>query len=924
MALGETTSRPMLVLIDGFALIFRAYHGMTALTTSTGEPVGAVFGFTRMLLDVLQTHQPEYILLTLDSGPTFRHDEYAEYKAHRPVMPDDFQRQVVRVKEVVDALNIPIYQLPGYEADDVIGTMARQAPAHGLQVLILTGDRDLLQVVAPAVEVLTPSSRSFSDAARRFDEAEVMARYGFSPALLPDYKALTGDTSDNIPGVPGIGDKTAKALITAYGPLEAVLDHVDDVTPKRAQAALREHAELARRSKRLATIVTDLPIVLELERCHARDFDRERVVRLFRELEFRSLLARLPDSTRAAAPVAATAAGTHEVVRTEAALVDLVARLRGQPFAVDTEADALDPINAALVGISLAHEAGHGYYLPVGHRDGSPQLSLDAVRRHLGPLLADSAQPKIAHHAKYDLLVLENAGITLAGVSFDTMIAAYLLGASSVGLKDLAFKELGREMVPIEELIGRGKSQITMAEVATERAAAYAADDACCTMGLAEVLAPRLDERGLRRLMDEIEMPLVPVLARIERWGVAVDVDYLQELAKLLELQIRQLEARIHALAGHPFNINSPQQLSRVLFEELGLKGGRKTATGFSTASEILEALAPSHEIVSEVLGYRQLVKLKGTYVDSLPLAVNARTGRIHTSFSQTTASTGRLASLNPNLQNIPIRTEVGREVRRAFIADRRPEWRLAGQELRLVSVDYSQIELRVLAHMCGDERLVEAFREGLDIHRATAAELYGVPLADVTGDMRRIAKTVNFGLIYAMSAFGLARDTGLSQREAVAFIDTYRRKFARVFDYMARTRQEVAERGYAMTLLGRRRWIPEINSANPMLRAEAERMAINAPIQGTAADMMKLAMIEMDRALRDENLHSRMLLQVHDELLFEAPISEVERLAAVAARVMSQALPLSVPVLVEAKVGLNWDEMTPLAIPSVLTTTAG
>jgi DNA polymerase I len=917
--------RPTLVLIDGFALIFRAYHGLGApLFTSTGEPVAAVFGFTRMLLDVLRDHQPEYILLTFDSGPTFRHEEFTDYKAHRPPMPDDLRGQVERVRQVVTALNIPSYQLQGYEADDVIGTMARQAAAQGVRALIVTGDRDLLQVVAPDIEVLTPGSRQFNEA-RLFDVAEVERRYGFAPPLLPDFKALMGDPSDNIPGVPGIGEKTAKALVGQFGSLEQMLARLDEVQPKRARELLQQHRELAEMSKRLATIHTDIPVTLELERCRTHDFDRTVVARLFSELEFRSLLNKLPAAHGAATAGAdghlpSGAAAEHEVVRDEAGLRALVERLRGRPFAIDTEADALDPIFGRLVGISVANEEGRGVYIPIGHEDGTPQLDLATVRAVLGPLLADPAQPKVAHHAKFDLLLLEGHGLPVQGLTFDTMIAAYLLGTSSVGLKDLAFHELRHEMTPIEELIGRGKQQITMARVPVERAAPYAADDARCTHALVGRLRPRLEERGLLRLLDEVEMPLVPVLAGMERWGVAVDIDYLHVLAARLEAEIKRLEAHIHELARRPFNINSTQQLGVVLFDELGLRGGRKTTKGFSTASEVLEGLIESHAIVGAVLGYRQLVKLKGTYVDNLPAAVSPHSGRIHTSYSQTTASTGRLASLNPNLQNIPIRTEVGREVRRAFIADRRPDWRINGEAPLLVSVDYSQIELRILAHMSGDETLVEAFRAGRDIHVSTAAEIFNVPLTAVTGEQRRIAKTVNFGVVYGLGAFGLARDSGLPQREAAAFIDAYKRKFPRVFAYLDDTKREVSIHGYATTMLGRRRAIPDINSGNGQIRAEAERMAINAPIQGTAADMMKIAMIRLDRALRERKLGSRMLLQVHDELVFEAPPSEVETLVGLAREVMSTALPLSVPVLVEAKMGQNWEEMTPIPVAATST----
>ena len=910
--------RPTLVLVDGYALIFRAYHGMPAtMTTSTGEPVGAVFGFTRMLLDVLRAHQPDYVLLTFDSGPTFRHAEFADYKANRPRMPDDLRQQVGRVREVVEALNIPIYEAPGYEADDVIGTMARQAAAQGLRAVILTGDRDLLQVVDANIEVLTPGARRF-DEARLFDKREVERRYDFTPERLPDYKALVGDTSDNIPGVPGIGDKTARLLVAQFGALEEMLARVDEVQPARVQKALRENAEQAIQSKRLATIVTDLPVALEIERCRARDFDRAAVVRLFRDLEFRSLLAKVPEplADATATPTDTTDAPAevgHEVIRDLDGLRALVERLRGQPFALDTETGSLDVIQAELVGVSVAGSATLGSYIPLGHQEDGPQLTLADVQAVLGPLLADPAQPKLAHHAKYDLLVLERHGLPVQGLTFDTMLAAYLLGAASVGLKDLAFRELGREMTAIEDLIGRGKNQLSMAHVPIDQAAPYAAADATSTYALSGPLSAQLEARGLRRLLDEVELPLVPVLAAMERHGVRLDVPYMAEFSGQVEAQLRALEERVYELAGHAFNINSTQQLGTVLFDELGLKGGRRTQKGFSTASEVLEPLVGSHEIVRAVLNYRQLVKLKGTYIDSLPATVNPATGRVHTSYSQTTASTGRLASLNPNLQNIPIRTDLGRQVRRAFIADERPEWRLKGEPMRLVSVDYSQIELRILAHMSGDETLVTAFQEGQDIHTSTAAEIYGVAPEQVTADMRRLAKTVNFGVIYGLSAYGLARDTGLPQREAASFIEAYKSKFAPVFAYMERTKRSVSELGYAETLLGRRRYLPDINSGNGMVRAEAERMAINAPIQGTAADMMKLAMINIPPALREHGLESRLLLQVHDELLFEAPLSEVEAVATAARQVMVDAMPLSVPLGVEAKAGVNWEEMTPI-----------
>ncbi len=906
-----------IVLIDGHALLYRAFHALPAsMATSSGELVNATFGFTAMLLDALRVFSPAYVAVAFDKGGSFRDQLLETYKAHRPPMPNELRGQEGRVQEVVEALGIPIFTQPGYEADDVIGTLGRVAVAHGIEAYIVTGDTDTLQLVsADGVSVVLPGTQNrFSDF-RVYDVAKTEERYGFAPPLVADYKALVGDKSDNIPGVKGIGEKTATTLLARFGPLENWRDHFDEIAPPRIRDLITNSYEDALKSKVLTTIVTDIALTFDLEACRIHEYDRDRVVSLFRELEFRSLLTKLPQHV--AERKSEDRRGHDYAVRTitdAADLPALAARLREAGlFAFDTETTSTSPITGALVGISLAVDEAEAWYLPVGHSLAPAQLSVPEVREHLGPVFADAAVAKVAHNAKFDALAFERAGLPLAGLTFDTMLAAYLLGETSVGLKELAFTRLGMEMTPIKELIGTGRSQVTMAEVPIEQAAPYAAADAYATRALVGPLRADLEARDNVRLLDEIEMPLIPILMEMERNGIAVDVEHLGAISGRLEAEKARIQEEVFAHAKHPFNITSPKELSTVLFDEIGLPGGKKTATGYSTAATVLEEIP--HPIAQLVLQYRQLDKLKGTYVDALPRLVNPETHRVHTSFNQAVASTGRLSSSDPNLQNIPVRTEIGREVRAAFVAGNTPETSLFGGEPAvLLACDYSQIELRIFAHISGDAALLEAFGSGRDIHAATAAEMFDIPYDAVDSQTRRIAKTINYGIIYGISAFGLAPRAGISQARAREAIQQYFVRFPGVKRLLDRILEDAREKGYVSTLLGRRRYFPDIHSRQFNVRQSAERAAQNAPIQGTAADIVKLAMIRVHAALRRENLRAAMLLQVHDEIVFEVPTSELERTCAVVTGEMESAFPLVVPLEVEAEAGLNWGDLKGIA----------
>ncbi|MBC7232766.1 MAG: DNA polymerase I [Chloroflexi bacterium] len=914
--------RPLIVLLDGNALVHRAYHAIPPLTSPSGEPTNATYGFTSTLLKVLDELKPQYAAVAFDVGRTFRHEQYPEYKATRVAMPDDLRVQLERVRDVVDAFNLPCKYLEGYEADDVLATLSKKAAEQGLDVIIVTGDTDTFQLIGPHVKVLL-SGRKFTDA-KMYDEAAIRERYGLEPQQLVDLKGLKGDASDNIPGVPGVGEVTATQLLQQFGSIENLYAHLSEV-PTKLREKLEGKENDVRRGKELVRLVSDLPIELNLDQCRLSAYDRAKVSALFRELGFHSLLQRLPkteEATTAQLPLFAgqagekaekPALGQYYLLNTEEGLRALVAGIRAKgACALDAEATSLRPVEAELVGISIAYQAGEAYYIPVGHQPRAasvPQLPIDVVRAQLAPVLADASIAKYAHNANYDLIVLHQHGFAVRGLQFDTMIAAYLLNPSgrNLGLKGLAWQELGVEMTTIEELIGKGKNQLTIDQVAIERVFPYAAADADMTLRLVARQEAQLKDKQLWKLFTDIEMPLVPVLMDMECTGVALDVDLLKRMSRELYQRLNELELQIQQQVGYPFNLSSSQQLSDALFVKLGLPTTAvpRGASGYySTAAEVLERLRGAHPVIDLILEHRQLSKIKSTYVDALPLMVNPRTGRLHTSWNQTATVTGRISSSEPNLQNIPIRTDIGRRVRQAFIAQ--PGWKLLG-------ADYSQVELRILAHVSGDENLLAAFRRGEDIHASTASRILGVPLEQITPEMRRLAKTINFGLIYGMSDWGLAARTELSQEEAAQFIAKYFAQYPRVQQYLARIKQQAAEQGYVETLLGRKRYFPELRSgskAHGSLKAAAQRMAINHPIQGTAADIIKIAMIRLHHELQNRNLRSKMILQVHDELVLEVPDHELETVGSLVKSVMENAYPLDAPLKVDIKIGQNWGEM--------------
>jgi DNA polymerase I len=900
-----------IMLVDGHGLAYRAYHAMPeSMATSDGEPTNAVYGFTSMLLDALKEHSPDYLVVSFDVGKTFRHEAFEEYKAHRAPMPDDLRDQIDRIYQVLEAMNIPVYTKDGFEADDVIGTIARIAGEHCAEVLIVTGDSDLLQLADEKAKILLPGRRRFGEF-RLYDRRAVEERYGFPPERIPDFKALVGDTSDNIPGVPGVGEKTATKLIQDYADLETLRQHVHETKPPRARKSLEENFELAIQGRELATIVRDVEIELDFDRCVVKDYDRDRVVEIFRELEFRSLLNRLPEPAKTA-PAPPEEPSNRTLVTTKDELEAFVQRASAvDTLAVDVETDSTKPSSARLVGIAVATGPRESYYIPVAHAtNGRAQLPAERVHDAISPLLSNDEVHLLAHNAKYDAVVLERHGYSLPRFSFDTMIAAYLLGENSLGLKELAFNRIGFEMADIKTLIGTGRNQITMDLADLDAVGDYACADVEATFQLTNVLRPELENHKQLELLYDIEMPLIDVLIEIEKTGILLDVEFLKEISTQITGQISELESEIHRLAGKVFNINSPRQLATVLFEDLKLPAGRKTKTGFSVNQEVLENLGDAHEIIPLILEYRQLVKLKSTYVDALPEQVNPETGRVHTSFNQTVAATGRLSSTDPNLQNIPVRSGIGRTVRRAFIPDNRPGSAPFNEQARFLAADYSQVELRLMAHFSEDETLLAAFQAGKDIHAATAADVFGVEIDQVTSDMRRIAKTVNFGIMYGMQAYGLSRDTGMPRQEAQEFINTYFERFPGVRKYLDGTIDQAKQQGFVSTMFGRRRYVADIQSSNFNRRTAAERIAINMPLQGTAADIMKIAMIRMQSALREHGLKSRMILQVHDELLFEAPESEIEALARLVTDVMENVATLKVPLVTEVSVGDNWDEL--------------
>ena len=919
---------PTLYLIDGHALAYRMYFALTSggassqrWLTSKGEPTAGTYGFARELMRILEQEKPEYIAVAFDTGKTFRDQLFPAYKATRAKMPDDLRPQIERIRQMVDVFNIPRLEMENYEADDVLGSVARAIAGQGFGVKIITGDRDLLQLVNERTTVYLAG-----DDQNYITNEDVIKKLGVRPDQVVDYKAIVGDKSDNIPGVPGVGEKTAVSLLEKYGTLDNIYKNIDQVE-NRWKIKLETGKDSAYLSYDLAKIHTDLEIKLNLEDARSHDFDAAKIEAFFKELEFRTLikaLEKLTGNESAPAPVSKagqlslfvnepqTVYAPETTVNIEVKIVDTTEKLntlveelgKAKVISFDTETTSTEEMQADLVGISLAIKEGEGYYIPVGHIAGV-NLPLEQVISALQKPLTDPKIGKVAHNAKYDYIVLAKHGLKISPITFDTMIAEFVIDPSSrnLGLKNLAFERLGEEMTHIEELIGKGRKQISMAEVAIESVAPYAAADAETTLRLMPILRAELERVNSMKLFEEIDLPLTPVLAEMEMTGILIDVPFFKKMSDELAPRLTEIETQVFDMVGKTFNLNSPQQLSDVLFNDLRLDKGRKTATGFySTSVDVLEALSGKHPVIDLVLDHRELSKLKSTYLDALPTAVDPITGRVHTSYNQTGAVTGRLSSNNPNLQQIPTRTELGRRVRNGFIA---------GKGNVLLSVDYSQIELRIVAHMAGDESMLAAFRAGEDIHSTTAAAVYGVEKEAVTKDMRRHAKVINFGLIYGMSAFGLKNSTDLTLAEAENFVKAYFQKFPGVKKYLDGIRKLAAEQGYVETLLGRRRYFPALQSkSNVQMKNREEREAINAPIQGTAADIMKIAMLKIPSALNDAGLSGKMLLQVHDELVLECPHAEMEKTAQVVQETMSNAYPMSIPLSTEARCGPNWGSM--------------
>ncbi len=907
-----------IVIFDAYALIFRAYFAMQRanLRTTAGEPTGAVRGFTATLLHILRELQPTHAAFAfdVDDSTVFRREIDPNYKAHRDPMPEDLPQQIERCREIANAFSVPIYSEPGFEADDVLGTLADQAVAEGFDTWICTLDSDLLQLVTDDISVYLYNPYK-SEYTAYDSPATVRARYDVDAIQIIDFKALVGDKSDNIPGVKGVGKVGAAKLLNQYETVEQIYEHIDEVKPAGTQKKLIADQANAFMSKELATIRHDAPVTLDVAAADVTAFDRDVVRAKFDELEFRTLVDQIPGDADDEPPALTQPSVEHyDLVTEESQLQEWVERApRAALLAVDLETSSVDTIDCEIAGYALSDEAGAGCYIPVGHRSEEPQLDHEVVKSALRPVLESSLIPKLLHNAKFDIKVLRRHGIHLRGLHDDTMVAAFLLNKSSIGLKALAENELGIQMTPIEDLIGKGRKQISMLDVSAEQAGKYAAADADLTLRLANLLLPQLAEHdALEQLYRELELPLIPILVDMELAGVTLDTAILDDLDQQLNTEIESVTTQVYENAGYEFNIGSPKQLSSVLFDHLDLPKTRKTSQGYSTDAQQLERLVDAHPIVNRVLQWRELTKLRSTYVESLPDEVHESTGRIHTDYNQTVAATGRLSSESPNLQNIPVRTEQGRQIRAAFVA--RPWDHMASDaEVSFVSADYSQIELRVLAHLSEDEGLIAAFRNGEDIHAATASGAYGVSIDDVQPEMRRVAKMMNFGVIYGLSAHGLSQRSGMERRDAQAFIDAYFGRFERVAAWIEETKESTRERGYAETLLGRRRYLPQINGRNFQQRNAAERMAVNMPVQGTAADVMKRAMIEVDAALSDRELRSRMLLQVHDELIFESPTEEIDQLAALLREIMPASLNLVVPLQIEVKSAANWRDLEPL-----------
>jgi len=918
-----------LILVDGSSYLYRAYHAFPPLTNSVGEPTGAMYGVLNMLRSLLLQYQPTHVAVVFDAkGKTFRDELFEHYKSHRPPMPDDLRAQIEPLHAMVKAMGLPLLAVSGVEADDVIGTLACEADKKGRPVLISTGDKDMAQLVTPNVTLINTMSNTI------LGPEEVVTKYGVPPELIIDFLALMGDSSDNIPGVPGVGEKTAQALLQGLGGLDSLYAAPEKIAElsfrgaKTMAAKLEQNKEVAYLSYQLATIKTDVPLELTSEQLEVQQPATEELVELFKRYEFKrwtadveagkwlqargSKPAAKPQETIVVEaepdiPTATLSAENYVTILDEETLQSWIGKLKSAAlFAFDTETDSLDNISANLVGISFAIEPGVAAYVPVAHDylDAPDQIPRDRALELLKPLLEDEKLLKVGQNLKYDRGVLENYGIELRGIAFDTMLESYVLN-SVVGRHDmdsLSQRWLKHKTVTFEEIAGKGKNQLTFNQIALEEAGHYAAEDADVTLQLHLAMWPELQQHaGPLNVLQNIEMPLVPVISRIERNGVNIDPAVLHKHSEELTLRLAELEQKAHEIAGEAFNLSSTKQLQTILFEKQGIKPLKKTPGGApSTSEEVLEELALDYPLPKVILQYRGLAKLKSTYTDKLPLMINPKTGRVHTSYHQAVTATGRLSSTDPNLQNIPVRNEEGRRIRQAFIAPK---------DYLIVSADYSQIELRIMAHLSRDKGLLKAFAEGQDIHRATAAEVFGLPLESVSNEQRRSAKAINFGLIYGMSAFGLSRQLNIPRKESQKYMDLYFERYPGVLEYMERTRAQAKESGYVETLDGRRLYLPDIKSSNAARRAGAERAAINAPMQGTAADIIKRAMIAVDAWLQQEKPRVRMIMQVHDELVFEVHKEDIEAVTKKIHELMESSTQLDVPLLVEVGSGPNWDQ---------------
>jgi len=905
-----------LILVDGSSYLFRAFHALPPLTNSRGEPTGAVYGVINMLRKLLKDYQPEYIAVVFDAkGKTFRDELFEKYKAHRPPMPDDLVVQIEPLHAIVRAMGLPCLIIDGVEADDVIGTLATQASQAGMDTLISTGDKDMAQLVDDHITLINTMTDTV------MDTSGVSKKFGVAPHQIIDYLALIGDTSDNIPGIPGVGPKTATKWLAEYDSLDNIVAHAADIKGKIGEK-LRDNLDQLPLSRELATIRCDVALDVSPRQLHQGVPDVDVLRKLYQQQEFKRWLAELtsPGSSNMIAArdkdaviadddvTRAIQDKKYQTIFTAKALQQWLKKLqRAELFAIDTETTSLDYMNAEIVGISFAVEAGEAAYIPLAHDypDAPPQLSRDEVLESLRSLLEDPDKPKLGQNLKYDMSVFLNHGIHLQAIRFDTMLESYVLNsvATRHDMDSLALKYLGYRTIHYEDIAKKGSTWHTFNEITIEQAAPYAAEDADITLQLHQALWPRLlhASDGLKRLFEEIEMPLVPVLSRIERNGVLVDADQLNKQSRELAKSIGEIEEQVFAMAGESFNLGSPKQIQEILYDKLGLPVLRKTPKGQpSTAESTLQELALDYPLPKLILDHRALSKLKSTYTDKLPLQINTHSGRVHTSYHQAIASTGRLSSSDPNLQNIPVRSQEGRRIRQAFIAS---------QGYKILAADYSQIELRILAHLSKDRGLLEAFNAGEDIHRATAAEIFATSTDSVTPNQRRNAKAINFGLIYGMSAFGLSRQLGIERNEAQAFMDLYFSRYPDVKRFMDQTRLQARDQGYVETLFGRRLYLPEINARNAQRRQYAERAAINAPMQGTAADIIKLAMINTDKWLMQSGVKTRIIMQVHDELVFEVPAGEVKETAEQISKCMTEVISLAVPLIIDTGIGDNWDE---------------